>query len=242
MNDSVNQNAAFATTQWTVVLNARNDSSPQAEAALGALFRAYWYPLYAYARGRGHDVEDAKDLTQEFFCRVLEKNYFGIADRKRGRFRWFLLTAFKGFLANHYDHSHALKRGGGMPLLSLDAAQAERSISLEAYCEATPDIDYDRRWALTVLEQAQERLREEYMSAGKGERYKRLEEHLPGKSALTSYAEASAALGMTENALKVEVHRMKRRLGALLRAEIAHTVASEQEIDEEVRYLIAAIS
>jgi DNA-directed RNA polymerase specialized sigma24 family protein len=242
MSVPLNRSATFATTQWTVVLEAKDIASPQAHAAIGELCRVYWFPLYAYAISRGHSMEDAQDLTQEFFYRLLNKNYLGIADRRKGRFRWFLLKAFKAFLANQSDRERAAKRGGGKPAVSLDAVLAERNTQLEPRCEAAQDREFDRDWALAVLEQTQQHLRAEYVSVGKGERYKLLEQHLPGKKAMATYADAAAALGISEGAIKVEMHRMKRRFGELLRAEIAQTVASEKEVDEEIRYLIAAIS
>lgn len=242
MSASVVPNPVFATTHWTVVLNARDPASPEARAALGELCRTYWYPLYAYARGRGHAVEDAQDLTQEFFSRVLQKNYIGVADRKKGRFRWFLLTAFKGFLANEFDRGRAAKRGGGQAPVSLDAAMAEQQFALEPRVETSPDKLFDRRWALRLLEQAQERLRAEYTAAGKGERYRRMEDYLPGDRTGRTYAQTGVALGMSESAVKVEVHRMKKRFADLLRDEIARTVASEREIDDELRHLMEALS
>jgi DNA-directed RNA polymerase specialized sigma24 family protein len=239
MNDLVNANATFESTQWAMVIEARDTSSPEALTALGELCRVYWYPLYVYARGRGHTVEDAQDLTQGFFCRLLEKNYLGIADRKKGRFRWFLLTAFKRFLANQHDFRQATKRGGGKQPLSLEAVPCEADWGV--HNGATPDREFDRQWALAILEQAQKRLREEYATAGKGERYCWLEDHLPGQRAGTSYTEVSAALGISEGAVKVEVHRMKKRLGELLRDEVSQTVTCEKEIDDELRYLVSAI-
>ncbi len=236
------QNAAFTTTHWSLIVAAQGRVSPEAQKALSTLCQTYWYPLYAYARSRGRNVEDAQDLTQGFFERLLEKDYLGIADRKKGRFRWFLLTAFKGFLANEYDKSMAAKRGGGKPAISLDVIVAEQQFDLEPKSSLSPDKLFDRRWALTLLQTVQTRLKNEFQSAGKLERFEKLESYLPGERTSTSYAEAGVALGVSENAVKVEVYRMKKRFGELLRNEIAHTVASESEVEEEIRFLKQAIA
>lgn len=235
-------NATFATTHWTVVLRARNPASSEAVRALEELCRTYWYPLYAYARSKGHEVEDAKDLTQEFFARLLEKNYLGVADRRKGQFRWFLLTAFKHFLANEYDRARAAKRGGGSAPIPLDTVMAENLYQGELRTEASPDQVYDRSWALTLLETVRNQLRDEYDKQGKAKRFTVLEAYLPGETAWQSYAEVGAGLGLSEGAIKVEVHRMKQRFSELLRSEIGRTVAHETEIDGEVRYLIEVLA
>ena len=219
----------------------RNDS-PQATQALEELCRQYWYPLYAFVRRQGHDVHTAQDLTQEFFHKLLEKNYLGIADRRRGKFRWFLLTAFKGFLANEWDRHQAQKRGSGQQPIALDGLSAEQRYSLEPASEMTADRVYDRRWALTLLETTRARLRQECFDADKAERFELLECYLPGEEPNRTYAEAGQELGLSEGAVKVEVHRLKKRYGELLRKEVAKTVGHASEVEEEVRYLIDVLA
>lgn len=232
----------FHTTRWTVVLRAKGSASPEAAVALEQLCRVYWYPLYAYARAKGHGADDAQDLTQEFFARVLEKDYLDVADQKRGKFRWFLLTTFKHFLANEYDRQRAHKRGGGQKPISLDGLQAERQFQLEPRVEAPLDRIFDRRWAMTVLKTAQDRLRATYAERDRLDRFQKLENYLPGESSSKPYAETGVEMGLSEAAVKMEVQRMRKRFGELLRAEIAHTVADESEIEEEIRYLIEVVS
>ena len=238
----VDRQVAFATTHWSVVLEAGQAGSSEAESALSELCRTYWYPLYAYVRRFGHAPEVAEDLTQEFFARLLEKNYLGTADRKRGKFRWFLLTAFKCFLANEHDRATAQKRGGGMPLVALDGLSAEERYALEPNDRVSPDRLYDLRWALDVLERARRALEGEQSAGGKADRFSRLSQYLPGGEPGADYAATGAGLGMSEGSVKQEVHRLKRRYGELLRAEISRTVASTEEVDEEIRYLIDVIS
>jgi RNA polymerase sigma-70 factor (ECF subfamily) len=233
--------AVFATTRWSVVLDAGKGHSPRADLALAELCRIYWYPLYAYVRRLGHDVHSAQDLTQEFFYKLLEKNYVGQADRRRGKFRWFLLTAFKCFLANEWDRVHAQKRGGGQEAIALDALTAEQRYSLEPVDKFSADQIYERRWALDLLDAARAQLREEYIHAGKADRFEWLSDFLPGENLGMSYSEIGPKLGLNENAVKQEVHRMKKRYGELLRAAISRTVAHPDEINEEIRYLIDVV-
>jgi len=238
--DSIPQ-PVFATTHWSAVVQAGRPASPEAAEALEELCRTYWYPLYAYVRRLGFDVPSAQDLTQEFFARLLEKNYLSAADRRRGKFRWFLLTAFKCFLANEWDRARALKRGGGKQPLSFDAMTAEERYRLEPADRLTADQIFDRRWALELLDRARRLLREEYAAADKAPRFACLEQYLPGEQPSSTQADLAQTLGTTENALKQEVHRMKRRFGELLRKEVARTVAHSDEVAEELRYLIDAI-
>lgn len=228
----------FATTRWSLVLNAALENSPEADHALAELCRVYWYPLYAYVRRFGRDPHTSQDLTQEFFARLLQKNYIGTADRKRGKFRWFLLTAFKCFLANEWDRERALKRGGAQTVLSLDSMSAEERYLLEPEESLTADQLYDRRWALDLLERARARLRADHTSTEKARRLELLEQYLPGEAPRLSQAEAATQLGMTENAVKQEVHRLKKRFGEVLRQEISQTVAHPDEVEEELRYLV----
>jgi len=216
--------------------------SPQAHQALETLCGNYWYPLYAYVRRQGHSAHDAQDLTQAFFARLLEKNYLSTADRKRGKFRWFLLTAFKCFLANEWDRVRAQKRGGGHQPVWLDALTAEERYRFEPVDTLTADQLYDRRWALDLLARVQQRLSEEYASVDRAERFQLLEQFLPGAQPLDSYAVVGARLGLNENAIKQEVHRMKKRYVELLRGEVAQTVAHPDEVDEELRHLIDVVS
>lgn len=235
------QNAAFATTHWTAVVQAARPDSPEGARALAELCRTYWYPLYTYVRRRGYDVETAQDLTQDFFARLLQKNYVGVADRKRGKFRWFLLTAFKCFLVNEWDRSQARKRGGGTITFSLDQTGAEDRYRLEPTDSLTADQLYDRRWALELLSRARCRLREEYSRGDKADRLPHLEPFVASGASLPDYALSATTLGMSEPALRQEVHRFKKRLGELIRNEVAQTIIQPSEIEEELRYLLDVV-
>ncbi len=232
----------FVTTHWSVVLSARKKGSPESGAALETLCRTYWYPLYAYVRRQGHSPPDAQDLTQEFFARLLQKDYLKAAAREKGRFRTFLIVALKRFLANEWDRVRAQKRGGGQPLLSLDTELAEQRYRIEPAAEATADKVFERRWALTLLDRTMSRLREEFTGAGKASEFERLKVFLTAARGEISYAEIAAALGMSDNAARVAVHRLRRRFRELFREEIAHTVSRPEEIEEEVRYLMSVLA
>jgi RNA polymerase sigma-70 factor (ECF subfamily) len=229
----------FATTRWTLVLAAGQGSTPEAQEALASLCSVYWYPLYAYARRQITHAEDAQDLTQEFFARLLEKNYLQTADPRRGRFRSFLLTAFKHFLSKERDRARAHKRGGGRRLLPLDFQAGERQYTQEPSDEVTPEMVYERRWAVTLLQQVLQQLRREYAGAGKEALFDRLKLALTGES--SPYAQLSAELDLSEAGVKVAVHRLRQRYRELLRAEIAQTVGSSAEVDGELRDLFAAV-
>jgi RNA polymerase sigma-70 factor (ECF subfamily) len=231
----------FVSTHWSVVLRAGRQESPEAHAALTELCRNYWFPLYAYARRQGCDVHTAQDLTQGFFGKLLEKNYLSVADRRRGRFRWFLLTAFKCYLANEWDRTQAQKRGGGQQIVSFDGMTAEERYLHEPEDTAGADQLYDRRWAADLLEGARGRLRAEYEESDKAERFKYLEAYLPGGQTTLSQAEVGAALGLTEGTVKQEVFKVRRRFGELLREAVAQTVAHPDEVDEEISYLIDVV-
>lgn len=231
----------FVTTRWSIVLQAGRPDSPEALAALTELCRNYWFPLYAYARRQGCDVHSAQDLTQGFFTKLLEKNYLSVADRRRGRFRWFLLTAFKCFLANEWDRTQAQKRGGGQQIVSFDGMSAEERYLHEPEDAASADQLYDRRWALDLLEGARSRLRAEYTEADRAERFKYLEAFLPGGQPTLSQAEIGEKIGMTEGSVKQEVFKVRRRYGELLREAVAQTVAHPDEVDEEIGYLIDVV-
>ena len=231
----------FTTTHWSVVLTAREQQSPQAAAASERLCRTYWYPLYAYVRRKGYDAHDSQDLTQEFFARLLARNYLTVADRNRGKFRSFLLGSLEHFLAREWTKAHAQKRGGGQSLFALDDLDAENRYQLEPGHELTAGRIFDRRWATTLLEQAMARLREAYTEGNKGTLFARLAVFLTGNTPESSYAEIAASLNMSEGALKVAVHRLRQRYGELVRAEIAQTVAAPEEVDGELQYLFAVL-
>ena len=236
------QGAAFVTTRWSMVLSAGNQSSPQRASALEQLCRAYWYPLYAYVRRRGHSPEDAQDLTQSFFARLLEKNWLAAADRERGKFRSFLLTALKNFLANEWDKASRQKRGGHAHIISLDAAALETRFGHEPADPATPETEFDRQWALTLLDLVLHSLEKEYAANGKGELFVNLRSTLSGERATIPYAQIAARLDSTEGAIKVAVHRLRERYREILREEIAHTVETSAQVEEELRHLFAALS
>ena len=216
--------------------------SPQAHQALETLCRNYWYPLYAYVLRQGHNAHDAQDLTQAFFARLLEKNYLADVQREKGRFRSFLLASLKHFLANEWDREQALKRGGGRRLIALDEDSAESRYKLEPKDDLSADKIYERRWALTLLDQVLAKLRGEFETDGKLEQFETLKQYLSAGRTSVSYAQAADKLGMNEGAIKVAVHRLRKRYRELLRAEIAQTVATASEVEAEIRYLFAALS
>jgi RNA polymerase sigma-70 factor (ECF subfamily) len=231
----------FQTTHWSLVLAAGHRSSSRSNDALAALCRTYWYPLYAYVRRRVRDVDEAQDLTQEFFSQLLEKNLFAVAHPERGKFRAFLLTSFKNFLANEWDKAKALKRGGGKAPIPLDFQSGESRFSLEPIDDLTPDRLYDKQWVLTLLKHVLGQLREESIRAGKEQPFEHLKVFITGEAAPGGYAEAAVKLGMTEGAAKVAAHRLRQRYRALLRDEIAQTVAEPSEVDDEIRSLFATL-
>lgn len=201
----------------------------------------YWYPLYGFLRYRGHTAEDAQDITQAFFARVLEKRVIGQADPARGRFRSFLLTSLKHFAANERDREEAKKRGGGALIIRLDLESAEGRFQMEPPTDETPERIFDRRWALTVLDRVMTRLAADMADGGKRAQFDALKAYLAGASPQLSYAETGTRLGMSEGAVKVAVHRLRRQFRHLLRDEIAQTVASRAEIEDEIRHLWAAV-
>jgi RNA polymerase sigma-70 factor (ECF subfamily) len=232
--------ASFATTHWSLVLSASRLDSPDASKALGQLCRAYWYPLYAFVRRQGHDTHAAEDVTQEFFARLLEKNDLATASPERGRFRSFLLGALKHFLANDWRERRTQKRGGGQFIFSIDAADPEDRYRLEPADHATPEVMFERRWALTVLNRVIERLRAEFIDAGKADLFDELNAFLSEKQP-AAHAVIAARHGVSVSAVGVAIHRMRQRYGELLREEIAQTVSCPEEVDDEVRHLIAAV-
>ena len=232
----------FATTRWTIVLNAGRCDTPQAHQALGQLCQTYWYPLYAFIRRKGYSAADAQDLTQAFLARFIAKHYLGEVDRSKGKFRSFLLASLTHFLANEWDKAHAQKRGGNQTFIEVDACNAEQRYALEPAHDMTPERIFDRRWALTLLDDVFKRLREEFTTGAKAELFDRLKDTLTGEKTAPRYAETAAQLGMTEGAVKVAVHRLRRRYRELLRAEVAATVASPADVDDELKHLFLALS
>lgn len=234
--------AAFATTRWSMVLAAGQRAAPDAEAALAGLCEVYWVPLYEFARRRGYSAADAADATQSFFARLIEKDYLQSADPERGRFRAFLLTAFKRFLSHQRSHDHALKRGGGKQLLSLDHESVESQLNIEPADHRTPERLYERRWAIILLDRVLQLLEEEYLRKGRVDFFFLCRGSLTGLGIDDRYASIAATFDMTESAVKVAVHRMKIRYRELLRAEVAQTVANDADVDDELRMLMQAVS
>ena len=232
----------FATTHWTVVVTAGRRATPEADRALEELCRTYWYPLYACVRRRGYSPPDAQDLTQEFFARLLTKHWIASADREKGRFRTFLLTAMSRFLANEWDRAGTQKRGGHAVHLSLDTETAETRYEADAALALTPDRLYDRHWAMTLLDRALTRLRNEQERAGKAREFAVLSPFLTAERGTIPYAEAAAQLGLNEATARQAVHRMRKRFREVFREEITQTVVAPEEVEEEIRHLLAALS
>jgi len=232
----------FATTHWSVVLAAGQPASPAAAAALEELCRTYWYPLYAFVRRKGHSPDDAQDLTQAFFARLLVKNYVAQADRERGRFRTFLLAALTHFLADEWDKARRLKRGGGQGIISFDAFSAEERYRLEPIDQLDPAQLYERRWVTTLFDKVLARLEQEFRDSGKGELFNRLKSVLLAEKGGPSYAQLGLPLGLKEDAVKQAVHRMRRRYRELFREEIAQTVAGPGDAEDELKHIFAVLS
>jgi RNA polymerase sigma factor (sigma-70 family) len=233
--------ASFGTTQWSLVLAARDRATPEAREALAALCETYWYPLYAFVRRKGYDRERAQDLVQGFFLRLLEKDDLHAVAPDKGRFRSYLMAACMHFLANRRDHDRALKRGGGSPI-SLDAAEAERRYALEPAHSLTPERLYLRRWATTLLDAALDRLRQEMAEDGKSSLFEELKSSLLADDDAEPYRQLAARIGRSEGAVRVIVHRMRSRFGAILREEVSRTVADPDDVEQEIRDLFAALS
>ena len=232
----------FATTHWSVVLRAGKPKAPGYQDALQTLCRSYWYPLYVFIRRQGYTNQQAEDYTQAFFCRILEKKVLGMADSKRGKFRSFLLSTLKNFLADEHDRARAQKRGGGRKILSIDFKGAENQYTLEPADTLSPEKLFDKSWALTVLDRTMTRLKTELSSQGKQDLFDHLKIYLTaGKSAI-SYRDKAAQLDMTEGNIRTAVHRLRRRYRKLLRDEIAQTVTNEGQIDEEIDELFNALA
>src|SRR5262245_46417548 len=224
-----------------MVLAAGDASSPKAQAALEALCRGYWYPLYAYVRRKGYAAEDAQDLTQEFFARLLTRNFLTVADRNKGKFRSFLLGSLEHFLAREWTKAHAQKRGRAQSAFSLDEKDAEDRYLIEPAHDLTPEKIFDRRWATTLLDQAMRQLQDECISNQKGDLFSKVECLLSGEKSEKSYSQVAAELNMGESAIKMAVHRLRQRYGELIRAEIAQTVTTAEEAEEELQFLFSVL-
>lgn len=241
VTDFLTRPAAFHTTRWSVVLAAQGGSSRAASDSLELLCQQYWPPLYAYVRRRGHSRHDAQDLTQAFFARLLEKGWLTAADPGRGRFRSFLLMALKRFLANEWDRSHAVKRGGGAAILSLDAGMLDRLDSGPMAATLAADELYDQRWALTLLETVMQRLRQEHLDAGREAEYELLKPCLVAERGSIAYGELATALKMEPASARSAVHRLRKRFRELFREEVAGTVADPSDVENEMRAVIASL-
>lgn len=240
--DTSARSAVFGTTHWSVVLAAGQTSGTQAAEALERLCRAYWYPLYAHVRARGRGPQEAEDLTQEFFARLLAGHWLARADMRRGRFRTFLLVACDHFLANEWDRNTCQKRGGGMIFLPFDTTTVEQAYASEPGGGLNAEEVYERNWALRFLEQVHARLQAEYLAASGAQRFAVLESFLPGEECPFTYAQAALRLGIPEGTLKSDVHRLKHRYGELVREEIAHTVSDPADVDDELRHLMSVLA
>ena len=231
-----------ATTQWTQVLAARDGTATEARDALQSLCLTYWQPLYAFLRRLGCDPEEAADLTQGYFAELMEKDFLASVDADKGRFRSFLFSSLRNFLYHHRDRAKALKRGGGAAHLSLDFDSAERAYTLEPADDRTPEDVFEHRWAMTVISRGASRLRREWEAAGKADQFEHLRGYLTEVNSGPTYREVGEVLGMSEGAVRVAIHRMRKRFGECLRAELAETVADPVEIDEELRHLLSVVS
>ena len=231
----------FTTTHWSAVLLAGGETSAEADRALEDLCRAYWYPLYAYVRRQGRSAEDAQDLTQEFFSRLLERKYLRLADPERGRFRTFLLSSLKNFLVNEWEKSRAAKRGGGCVTFSLNEQDADGRYLMEPVDGLTPDRIYEKRWAVALLANVLARLRQQYLAHDKVVLFEALKPYVAGDTIVEGYEEIAARLDMNAGAVRIAMHRLRETYRQLLRDEVARTVEGPADIDEELRHLVAAL-
>jgi RNA polymerase sigma factor (sigma-70 family) len=240
--DEAQGRAQFNTTHWSVVLLAGEVQNPEADAALESLCRCYWYPLYAYIRRKGYSQHDAQDLTQDFFARLLERNYVRLAKAERGRFRSFLLKSLSHFLVNDWVRRQAQKRGNGQRLVSIQEQDAEERYQQEPASGVSAETLYDRRWALAVVGTALTGLGSEYRSTGRGAVFESLKDYILAEASTELYTRIGDKLGMTHGAVKVALHRLRGRFRELVRAEVAQTVPTPDEVDEELHCLIAALN
>jgi RNA polymerase sigma factor (sigma-70 family) len=231
---------AFTTTHWSVVLEAQGES-PAAQEALEKLCRTYWRPIFAFLRRQGRSPEEAEDITQGFFAQLLERRKFSALRKEKGRLRSFLLGALKYFLADEQRRAMAIKRGKGQRLIPLQDLRADERVEMEPADPVTAEMIYERRWALTVLAQVLDRLKNEYRTAGNAGLFDSLKQLLPDEPGAASQAEIATRLGITENAVRQAFYRFRQRYQSLLREEIAHTVATPGDIEDELRHLIAVL-
>jgi RNA polymerase sigma factor (sigma-70 family) len=233
---------SFPTTRWSLILSSTAETGTQAQDALAELCRTYWYPVYSFIRARTSSADDAQDLTQEFFLHFLNKGLLRSANPAAGRFRSYLAASLKHFLADQADRRNAQKRGGAAIMLSIDLAQAEQRYARDLEYRETPDRVFDRQWAVTIVTQACDQLRDLLVREGRELWFDRLQNFLPGGSEPSSYATVARELGMTEAATKVAIHRLRQRYRDLLRANVSHTVADPTEVDDEIRFLLNSLS
>jgi RNA polymerase sigma-70 factor (ECF subfamily) len=233
---------AFGTTHWSLVVAAAGGDVASARAALARLCETYWYPLYAFVRRKGHAPHEAEDLTQAFFAQLLEHNWLARADQSKGRFRSFLLTALNRFLANEWDRATSQRRGGHLRRVPFDVGNAESRFSLEPADTDTPEQEFERQWALAVLEHVLARLREEYVERGQAAMFDALKPSLVGSREAQPYARLASEMGTTEANVKVAVYRLRQRCRERLLEEISHTVASHDEVEAEVRHLFSVLA
>jgi RNA polymerase sigma-70 factor (ECF subfamily) len=232
--------AAFRTTHWSLVLTAQ-DESPAAHEALEKLCRIYWRPVCSFVQRQGFGLEEAKDITQGFFAQLLERRSFNAVRKEKGRLRSYLLGALKYFLTDEQRRANAIKRGKGQRLIQLEELRADERIEIELADPVTSEMVYERRWALTVLERVFNRLKDEYQAANNAILFDSLKQLLPDEPGSPSQAQIAAQLGMTENAVRQAFYRFRQRYQSLLREEIAHTVATPGDIEDELRHLIAVL-
>src|SRR5262245_13433465 len=250
MTDTSRQSAhagrdRFDSTQWSLVLSAAQGSSPEADQALSILCSVYWPPLYAYIRRKGYAVPEAQDLTQAFFVRLMEKNYLQDVQRGRGKFRSFLLASLKHFLANEWDRAQTQKRGGGISIVPLEIESAEEQYIAERADYLTPEKIYERRWVLTLIDRVFRQLEKEFEVSGRATIFAQLKTFITESENRIPHRQIAADLGMTEGAVKVAVHRLRRRYRDLMRAEVGRPIAcpsNSDEVDDELRYLLSALS
>jgi DNA-directed RNA polymerase specialized sigma24 family protein len=232
----------FRTTSWNLVLAASGQPTAESHQALAALCETYWNPVYMFIRRSGYDADQSQDLAQGFFALLIEKNYVNAADREKGRFRSFLLTALRHFLANEWDRANALKRGGGQAVISIDPEDAESRYAPFVVDDTTPEILFQRQWALSLLDRVMGKLQADFIASGKGEHFEIVSSFLNRTSKDSRYETAAAGIGTSAGALRMLVHRARKKYRALLRAEIAETVTTPDEIDDEIRFLLSTLS
>lgn len=231
----------FETTNWSLIFQATTGSSSAGREAMARLFETYWPPVYAYVRRKGGSIEDAEDLTQAYFTRFFEKEYLADFRPEAGRFRTFLLASVSHFLANEWDRRKAQKRGGGRSPISLDGTATEERLRLEPIDRLTPEAVFERQWVATVLTRCLDTLRDEQAGRGDLDRFERLKSFLAGGDASSGYAEAARALNLTEAAVRVAVHRLRKRFAVVLREEVGRTVKDPAEVDQEIQWMLGVV-